>query len=280
MNKLVNLMAELERDRSVYLPGEWRKRIDVLDRLEWYLMHEGADADESIHDRASKIGADLEAANAEFYESLRADIRKRHGAKRLMQCSISPVEGEREGDHYDALDMLVSGVLRLQEPAEPVVERAPEMVFYQPTPATRIFDFIRRAELSEQDVLIDLGAGLGHVPLLAAICSSAQCMGIEYEPAYVMSAAQCATALNLDNATFLQQDVREADLSQGTVFYLYTPFMGSVLHDVLDKLRHEATQRDIRIGTLGPCTGIVAKESWLQSADTLVPHKIAMFRSI
>ena len=45
----------------------------------------------------------------------------------------------------------------------------PEMVAYQPTPARHAFDMIGRAGLREGDVLFDLGAGLGHVSMLAAI---------------------------------------------------------------------------------------------------------------
>jgi len=284
-SRLSRLIAELEPDRSLYAPEKWRKRLEALDRIESCLIHEDAQADKAVLDRASKIGAALEAANREFCESMRRDIRAGCGAQRLMQCaheldhddkSIDPARGE----NYDDLDVLVSGVLQLDEPGDAVAELAPEMVFYQPTPARQIFEFIQGLRLDEGDVLVDLGAGLGHVPLLAAICSPAQCIGIECESAYVASARKSANDLKLCNATFFEQDVRRTNLSQGTVFYLYTPFTGTLLHEVMDMLRHEASQREIRIGTLGPCTAIVAKEGWLQTSDTLTPHKIVMFRSI
>ena len=40
--------------------------------------------------------------------------------------------------------------------------------------------------------------------------------------------------LKLERVTFIQQDARAADFSGGTVFYLYTPFTGSILRSVLD----------------------------------------------
>lgn len=283
-SRLSRLIAELEPDRSLYVPEKWRKRLNALDRLESCLIHEDAEADKAVLDRALKIGAELEAANREFYESLRRDIRAGYGAHRLMHCAHEADHDENNtdragGESYDDLDALVSGVLQLDEPGEAIAELAPEMVFYQPTPARQIFEFIHRTRLNAQDVLVDLGAGLGHVPLLAAICSSARCIGIECESAYVASARKSAGDLKLDNATFLKQDVRDADLSRGTLFYLYTPFTGMLLHDVISMLRREAAQREIRIGTLGPCTAVVAQESWLQTTDTVTPDKIVTFRS-
>ena len=156
---------------------------------------------------------------------------------------------------------------------------APEMVFYQPTPARVIFDLIDRIELTTRDVLVDLGSGLGHIPLLAGICTGARCIGIELEPAYVDSARRSARALNLTRVTFVQQDSRAADFSSGTVFYLYTPFTGTILRAVLDSLRREAASREIRVCAFGPCASIVAVEPWLQIVGPLEANRATIFRS-
>jgi predicted RNA methylase len=153
------------------------------------------------------------------------------------------------------------------------------MVFYQPTPARHIFDLLRRTALSEQDVLVDFGSGLGHVPLLTAICTGARSLGVELEPSYVDAARRCAQALKLKNVSFIQQDVRAADLSSGTLFYLYTPFAGTILRRVLDSIRQEAARRAIRVCTFGPCTMTVAEERWLQIAGLLDADRINVFRS-
>src|SRR5579864_4130725 len=65
-----------------------------------------------------------------------------------------------------------------------------------------------------------LGSGLGHVILMASICTSAHCAGIELGSSYVSCALNSASSLNLNNATFIQADVRTADFSGGTVFYI------------------------------------------------------------
>jgi 16S rRNA A1518/A1519 N6-dimethyltransferase RsmA/KsgA/DIM1 with predicted DNA glycosylase/AP lyase activity len=153
------------------------------------------------------------------------------------------------------------------------------MVFYQPTPARHIFHMIAVTALTASDVLVDLGSGLGHVPLLVSMCTGASSVGIEVEASYVERARQCAQRLNLNRVAFIQQDARAADLSGGTVFYLYTPFTGSTLRCVLNLLRREAATRRIRICTYGPCTSVIAEESWLVATAAPATDRIAVFSS-
>lgn len=226
----------------------------------------------------------LEVANQRVYVWIRESIQRGSGPRSLLQwaeavCPAGDIQHPVDGDGYDCLDALLGGVLQIDEPA-PADEPAAGMVFYQPTPARHIFDLIARTGLAERDVLIDLGSGLGHVPLLAGICTGARCVGIEWETCYVDCARRCAQALNLTNVTFLRQDARAADLSTGTVFHLYTPFTGTMLGDVLAMLRREAATREIRIGALGPCTANFAREPWLERVGMPKAGGLAVFRSV
>ena len=294
MHGLRNLIGQLEQDCSLNEPDRLRWRIEALDRLDAYLdeqFHRPLPAivtqtvAPEIYPRAKALYARLELANSELYQSIRRQIQRSAGPYGLLQRlanQSSPSENTTSptvGEGYDYLDELVSGVLQFEEPSTDIAQLPAEMVFYQPTPARHIFDLIYRAALTERDVLIDLGSGMGHVPLLAAICTGARSIGIELEAAYVDCARQSAQALNLNNVAFIQQDARRADLSSGTVFYLYTPFIGTILRTVLDSLRREATSRPIRICTFGPCTATIAEEAWLETVDTLEPHRLAIFRS-
>jgi hypothetical protein len=220
---------------------------------------------------------ELELINGRLYQSIREDIQRGQGARRLLPW-VAKLPSHGDGEGYDPLDVLVSGVLGLAEPDD-VTELDAEMVFYQPTPARHIFDFIARASMEAQDTVIDLGSGLGHVTLLTAICTEARCIGIELQGAYVARARQCAETLKLHRASFVEQDVRQACLSNGNVFYLYTPFTGSLMRTVLDMLKHEAERRLIRVCALGPCTEVLAGERWLTTDDACDRRHIALFRS-
>jgi hypothetical protein len=223
----------------------------------------------------------LESVNFRLFEAIRRDIQRGAGAGRLLEwmpdwngaANLTNCRG------YDHLDELISGVLQFEEPSPEVVQLESEMVSYQPTPARHIFDLIGRTALTERDFLIDLGSGLGHVTLMASICTSANCTGIELEPFYVDCARKSARSLNLNNVRFIRGDARAADFSDGTVFYLYTPFIGTILRDVLNSLRQEADRREIRICTFGPCTRVVAEERWLSAIGAPETDRIGIFRS-
>jgi hypothetical protein len=276
MTPLPDLLAELEADRLLRQPQRVLERLDALDAIERRLtIADGAE--DRLISRARTLAAELEASNEAWYQSIRDDIRAGRGAARLLACVSD--EGPPDGDGYDALDELVGGVLQFDQPRTPVTALTGDMVFYQPTPARHIFAMLKLAGLGENDLLVDLGSGLGHVPLLAALCTGARAIGIEIEPAYVACARQAAAGLALPGVSFLQQDARTADVGIGTVFYLYTPFRGAILREVLDRLRAEASRREIRLCTFGPCTTLVAREPWLLADDEPRTDRVAVFRS-
>ncbi|PWK92592.1 methyltransferase domain-containing protein [Fulvimonas soli] len=270
-----------ERDRTLLRPGRLRERLEALDRLEADLLHEDATpAEAALHARARALRARFEQVDEALYDALRREIRQgRRPALLLEQLAGAGRDGVAGGDGYDYRDELLAGVLRLEEPAAAPAALAPGMVFYQPTPARHGFGLLARAGLGARDVLVDLGSGLGHVPLLAAICTDAAAVGIEQEAAYVDCARRAARALGLANASFLHGDARDADFSVGTLFYLYTPFRGTMLRSVLDALRREAAARAIRVAAFGPCTPLVAAEPWLAPEGAVVADRVALFRS-
>jgi SAM-dependent methyltransferase len=279
-NALLNLVEELEPDRLLGEPRHLRQRVEALDSLD-VLLSDGQPIGKTIRDRATALCAQLESVNFKLYEEIRQDIRRGAGGQALREwMSSCNHEGALENSNgYDYLDELVSGVLQFEEPSGEIVRLEQEMVPYQPTPARHIFDFINRTDLTEKDFLIDLGSGLGQVTLIAAICTGANCTGIELEPAYVECARKSARSLKLNNAAFIQGDVRAADLSVGTIFYLFTPFTGAILRDVLKSLRDESAKREIRVCTFGPCTPVVAEEKWLIADAPAESHRVAILSS-
>jgi hypothetical protein len=281
-------LCGLEADSFLYRPEQLWERLIALDDLDagfggFDFEDSTRRTDSHMHQRAKALRTRLEDANAELYQSVRSAI-VRGGQPRVLlqwlQDSASQNESSLPGMGFDCRDELVSGVLQLREPSEPSLQRSPEMVPYQPTPVRHILDLIAATALAEDDVFVDLGAGLGHVPLLVSMVTGAQSLGIEVEAAYVASARECAQSLHLSRVRFIPQDAREADLSSGTVFYLYSPFKGSILTDVLSALRMESTRRAIKICSLGPCTRTVAKETWLKASALPDTGRITVFDSL
>jgi hypothetical protein len=270
------LLDDLEGASALDAPERLRERIEALDRFDALWPVDG----EAVPLRRGRsIRARLEAANAAQYGTIREAIRRGEGREALSRWWRAGDDGPPAcGDAYDWRDELVGGVLSFGEPDE-AAALAPEMVFYQPTPARHVLGMLDRLALGGGDVLVDLGAGLGHVPLLTAAYTGARGVGIEIEPAYVACARRCARELRLANARFVRCDARDADLSIGTVFYLYTPFTGTIMRSVLDALRREAGRRAFRVCSFGPCTALLAREPWLASDGAPSAERIAVFRT-
>lgn len=269
------LLDALEHDVGLREADALRERLDALDRIELLQLGDAIGPD-ALALRIAALREDFEALNTASFARAREAIRRGVVPALLQRCLDEP--GHADGDGYDWRDELVEGVLQLRPPSSATGPLPADMVAYQPTPARHIFDLLAQARLGAHDVLVDLGSGLGHVPLLAAICSGASSLGIEREASYVACAQACADALRLSRARFLCMDARAADLAAGTLFYLYTPFRGAVLRPVLDALQREAQRRPLRIAAHGPIVATLAAEPWLMADTPPRPGRITLFQ--
>jgi precorrin-6B methylase 2 len=262
---------------------------EVIDRIDG-LSRSTRDSVElsSLRGEAEEVKRGLELVDCELFGRIRSEIRAgahtRATIRELMEDAVGPGAGcaPRLCGGYGKLDVFVNGLLFPGDLPVETRAREPEMVYYQQTPARIIFELAEKAHFSEDDLFCDLGSGLGHVPILANLLTGARARGIEFEPAYCDLARSCAADLNLSNVEFLNVDARAADYSEGTVFYMYTPFSGGMLKTVMEKLEREAARRTIRLFTYGPCTPAVALEGWLErtggSSDS--NYELAAFRSL
>jgi hypothetical protein len=91
-----------------------------------------------------------------------------------------------------------------------------------PTPERVIRRMLQMADTTSRDVVIDLGAGDGRIPIYAAKHFGARAIGVELEANLVRLAREKARAQGLSHlVSFFQQDLFEADLSGATVVALY-----------------------------------------------------------
>lgn len=241
----------------------------------------------TLKQQAKALEARLREADADFFQTLRHRIRS--GAytaaslRQLFDAHTRYRPGRLGQTHrgYDALDVLAQGLIRAEQAPEPLQILDSEMVHYEPTPARAILDLVDRVPWTADDVFYDLGAGLGHVAILVHLLTGVVARGVEIEAAYCRHAQSRAEELGLSGVSFLHGDARDVDYADGTVFFMYTPFVGKLLEAVLAALESAARRRPITLCTYGACTLDVAQQSWLHVGDPEAhqAYALAIFKS-
>ena len=242
---------------------------------------------DSLQQAAGALEEELVTVNRTLF----ADIRGRIQQKTLMGTHLRAYMNQFttygtlacDGVYtsYDALDVLVDGIFDLRNASAPILTPTVEMVHCEETPARAILDLTDQIGFAPDDCFFDLGSGLGQVTMLVNLLTGVRCCGIEVEPAFVAFAQAQADTFGLNNITFVNEDARIADYREGTVFFLFTPFRGEMLREVLARLARVAQQHSIRIGTFGSCTPRIAEERWLRTTHPEPHHeyKLVVFES-
>jgi hypothetical protein len=281
-----NILAEIlsdietiEKNTVLYEEKNFETRAEIIDFIEFQILEQieylipKASNKAGLHSlkvHAEKVKSTLEGINHNLFLRIRESIRigECKGAKfksLIKEYTGFGLEAEPPGEEvgYDNLDYFINGLFQIKNIPEQIKELEPEMVFYQKTPARVIFELVEKVGFTKDDVFFDLGSGLGQVAILVNLLSGISTKGIEYEPAFCQYATDSAAALNLSGVSFINGNARAADYSTGTIFFMFTPFRGEMMQEVLSLLKKESLTRQIKIITYGPCTAEVALESWL-----------------
>jgi SAM-dependent methyltransferase len=268
---LGTLLSKLERDRS--LSYSFAARCTLGEQLDALVSTEIA-AD--LQRRAAQVSTQLDVADERFFARVRTRLCRgmytREGFIRSLWRHAERAHG------YSPLDVLLAGLFDAGELPDELPQTA-EMVAYQPAPGHVILSLL--AEVRTGDVVYDLGSGLGRVVICVALLTGARAKGVEFQPSFCAYAARAAKRVDARSAEFIALDARDADLDDGTLFFLYTPFRGALLRSVLTKLRAVASKRAIRVCSFGPCTSVVADEPWLHlRSGSCSPEAFAVFDSV
>ena len=95
-------------------------------------------------------------------------------------------------------------------------------VIWIPTPDTLVTKMLQAAKTTESDVVYDLGAGEGKIPIAAARDFKARAVGIEYNPDMAALAKRNAERAGVaDKVRIIAGDIFENDFSEATVVTLY-----------------------------------------------------------
>jgi SAM-dependent methyltransferase len=184
----------------------------------------------------------------------------------LLSCLAPLAPGARD----EALERL----LGIDEARDLWRSPGPELIGYHPSSVAAVSCALLEAAVGEDDLFIDLGAGVGKVVALARLLCGARARGIEVQGALV------ERSVRVDGVELVHADVRHAPLEDGTVFFLYNPFTGAVLRDVLARLNAVARHHAIVVCALGVELEHVAQawlsprpseHFWLRVFDSVVP---------
>ncbi|HEY1087335.1 MAG TPA: methyltransferase domain-containing protein [Archangium sp.] len=207
-------------------------------------LQDRAFANGALRIRYARFPHDREVTRA-AYAQARAAASGFHAAMRLAIR-----EGTLRGD---ALRRLIpdedadAWVEELLDLAHPPLDETPLPNDHTPfivSGVAEILFAIDRAQLRPEDTFVDLGAGTGKVVLLAHLLTGARAHGIELDETLVREGEAAARSLNLEHVTFDASDARTAALPNARVFYLYSPFSGVVLDEVMARLHRLAQERE------------------------------------
>ena len=117
-----------------------------------------------------------------------------------------------------------------QKPYEPEVGQGGKDVVWVPTPPALVEKMLDMAQVTRDDLVMDLGSGDGR-NIIAAAKRGARAIGVEYNPQMVALATKLAQEAGVaDRATFIEGDMFTADISKATVMALF------LLPDNLERL--------------------------------------------
>ena len=131
------------------------------------------------------------------------------GALLLACLAIAPATAQEFPRYGDAI-------------YEPRLRQPGKDVMWLPTPDGMVKRMLEAAKTSGKDLVYDLGAGEGRIPIAAAQLYGARAVGIEYDPDLAALARRNAERAGVaDNVTIITGDIFKEDFSKATVVTLY-----------------------------------------------------------
>ncbi len=130
----------------------------------------------------------------------------------------------------------------------------------------------RRLKLAREDVFYDIGCGMGRILCVVARRRIRKCVGIELLEPLCQQARRNGLRLRGRKAPIeiICADAARADLSEGTVYYLFNPFGKDTLRDFLANLETSISRdpRKVKVVYYNPIHESVLKASgWLTKFD-------------
>jgi SAM-dependent methyltransferase len=149
---------------------------------------------------------------------------------------------------------------------------------YLPCSVDALVQTVDQARVRASDVFVDVGAGLGRAAALVHLLTGATVIGLEIQPRLVAAARELAARLAVARrVTFVEGDAAKLApvMAAGSVFFLYCPFSGERLANVVAGLEDVARARTIRVG----CVDLpMPPVPWLAPEPAVSPG-VAVYKS-
>lgn len=136
---------------------------------------------------------------------------------------------------------------------------------------------VRHIPLTPDDVFVDIGCGEGRVVFFMALHKVKKSIGIEIDPAVIDAANKNLCSFKKKHAPieFVNADATKCNLSEGNIFYLFSPFgektLATVLHNIKESLAPHP--RKIRIVYVFPLhRHLVDRQDWLVREGNLLKN--------
>jgi len=122
-------------------------------------------------------------------------------------------------------------------------------LIYGETPLLTVKKFLEFLKPGPHDLFIDLGCGRGLPVFYAFMLSGVTSRGIDIVPEFIERASSLSSRLSLKGVSFYRCSFNDADLSDGTLFYMAgTTFNDALIKALTKKL--EALSHPVRLITL------------------------------
>jgi SAM-dependent methyltransferase len=175
-------------------------------------------------------------------------LRRRIDARGALATALSRLEAD-----YERL-LGTAGLFRQASPRRaassrrarrstavaPDTERPRQDVSFVPTPHALVDTMLAAADVTQDDVVYDLGCGDGRIVITAAKRCGARGVGIDIDPRRIEEARGSAASEGVaDKVSFLQKDLFATDVREATVVMLYLlPWVNKELRRrLLEQLR-------------------------------------------
>lgn len=134
---------------------------------------------------------------------------------------------------------------------------------------------IHALQLTARDVVYDLGAGYGRFMIYGAVVSPARFKGIEIVRERAAHIERAQARFGLRNMSVVTNNAVAEDLTDGTKFYLFSPFFMPTLQAVSKKLQACAVRRSITIVAFDQAAAFFARQRWLKRATASTARQSA-----